>query len=265
MTVATPAALDRFRLDYAQQRASEGRAHHGAELASLPYLTSGPLARQWRVRARTFDAFVAYVVRPLADHHGRPLRILDLGAGNGWLCHRLALEGHRCTAIDIREDDVDGLGAAAELSRITPFERIVASFERLPVPDRSADLAVFNASLHYATELAPVLAEAARTLVSGGCIVVLDSPFYANEADGEAMVREKHASAGDAFGSRAPNLLALPFVEFLTRERIVRASGLRWHRLCVRYPLWYELRPLVARCKRRRAPSRFDLWLAEVR
>lgn len=258
------AVLDRFRLDYARQRASEGRSHRGAELASLPYLASGPLARQWQVRARTFDAFLARIVRPMSRRQSKPLRVLDLGAGNGWLCHRLALEGHRCTAIDIRDDDVDGLGAAAELSRIASFERVIAPFEHLPMPDRSADLAVFNASLHYATELAPVLAAASRTLAPGGCIAVLDSPFYAAEADGQAMVREKHASAADAFGSRAQNLLALPFVEFLTRERIEDASGLRWHRVRVRYPLWYELRPLIARCKRRRTPSRFDLWVTEV-
>lgn len=259
--MSTSTALDSFRVDYAQQRASEGRAHRGAELASLPYLTTGPLARQWQVRARTFDAFRKQVVNPMAD---RPLRILDLGAGNGWLCHRLALEGHRCTAIDIREDEIDGLGAAAELSRIVPFERIVAPFERLPVADCSADLAVFNASLHYATELASVLGEAVRALVPGGRIAILDSPFYRREADGKAMVREKHAASDAAFGSRAPNLLALPFIEFLTRERLERASPLRWHRLRVRYPLWYELRPFVAHLKRRRTPSRFDLWLAEV-
>jgi SAM-dependent methyltransferase len=264
MTAASPDVLDRFRRDYARQRASEGRAHSGRELASLPYLTSGRLARQWQVRARTFDAFLSQVLRPMASRRGRRLRVLDLGAGNGWLSYRLALEGHRCTALDIREDEVDGLGAAAELARIAPFERVVASFERLPVRNRSMDLAVFNASLHYAIELAPVLAGAARTLVPGGCIVILDSPFYAHESDGEAMVREKHAAADATFGSRAPNLLALPFVEFLTRQRLELASALSWRRLRVRYPVWYEVRPLVARLKRRRAPSRFDLWLAEV-
>ncbi len=259
-----PGALERFRVDYAQQRASEGRAHRGAELASLPYLASGPLARQWRVRARTFDVFLMQVVRPLARRRRRPLEVLDLGAGNGWLSYRLALEGHSCTALDIRDDEVDGLGAAAELAAIAPFERLVASFERLPLPDHSADLAVFNASLHYATALAPALAGAARTLVPGGCIAILDSPFYASEAEGDAMVREKHASAETAFGSRAPSLMALPFVEFLTRERLEQASSLAWRRLPVRYPLWYELRPLVARWQRRRAPSRFDVWVAEI-
>jgi hypothetical protein len=45
------------------------------------------------------------------------LRLVDLGAGNAWLCHRLALAGHRCAAVDIHADDVDELGAAAELTR----------------------------------------------------------------------------------------------------------------------------------------------------
>ena len=85
MTAAFPEAMERFRKDYAKQRASEGRAYSGAELATLPYLDSGPLARQWAVRARTFDAFLRLAVRPLATELRRPLGVLDLGAGKGWL------------------------------------------------------------------------------------------------------------------------------------------------------------------------------------
>jgi SAM-dependent methyltransferase len=266
--MAEAQALDRFRAGYAEQRASEGRAHRGADLASLPYLKGGPLAREWAVRTRSFDAFVKHVVNPATRRRGRPLEVLDLGAGNGWLCHRLAVEGHRCTAVDIRDDEVDGLGAAAELSRLAHFERVQAPFERLPLPGDSADVAVFNASLHYAMDLAAVMAEAARTVRSGGCIAILDSPFYPREADGEAMVREKHARGSAMFGERAATLLALPFIEFLTRDRLRQASGdlgLAWRRQRVRYPLWYELRPVTARLHGRRPPSRFDLWLADVR
>jgi hypothetical protein len=52
------------------------------------------------------------------------------------------------------------------------------------------------------------------------------------------------------------------------RETLRDASaplGLVWRRRRVGYPLWYELRPLVARLRGHRAPSRFDLWTAEVR
>jgi SAM-dependent methyltransferase len=267
VTTGFAPALEQFRMAYAAHRASEGRDHAGAELRQLPYLRASPLARQWAVRARTFDAFVARVVRPL-ETGGRALRVLDLGAGNGWLAYRLAGRGHECVAIDVREDAVDGLGAASELAGERPFERLAASFESLPLPAGEADLAVFNASLHYATDLAAVFGEAVRVLRPGGCLAILDSPFYAREADGAAMVAEKRRAGHDRFGDKAEALLGLPFIEFLTRERLEAAStpyGLAWRRHRVRYPLWYELRPLLARLRGRRAPSRFDLWTATVR
>jgi SAM-dependent methyltransferase len=258
--------VERFRSAYAEQRASEGRGYSGSELRRLPYLRSGPLSKQWQVRARTFDAFIALVVRPRSVEAG-DLRVLDLGAGNGWLSYRLAKMGHECVAIDLRDDTVDGLGAAAELARESPFDRVVASFDRLPHHDREADVTVFNASLHYATDLSKALAEAARVTRAGGCIAVLDSPFYRAEADGHAMVEEKHKTATTNFAGRAADLLALHAIEFLTHKRLIDASqqlGLVWRRNRVRYPLWYELRPLIAIFHGRRAPSRFDLWTASV-
>ena len=68
-------------------------------------------------------------------------------------------------------------------------------------------------------------------------------------------------------GARAAELLALPAIEYLTAERLARASeptGLAWRRHRVFYPLKYELRAMAARVRGRRPPSRFDLWEAVV-
>ena len=194
-----------------------------------------------------------------------PVVRLLLGAGNGWLCYRASLLGHDATAMDVRDDAVDGLGAAAgyDPHLPKPFGRVVASFEAIPAPDGAYDLVVFNAALHYAIDLGKALAEARRVIRPGGRIAILDSPFYRRAADGEAMVREKREMAARRFGGRAEALIALPCIEYLTRERLALASaplGLRWRRHRVRYPLAYELRPAVALLRRRRAPSRFDLW-----
>ncbi|MCX8477198.1 MAG: class I SAM-dependent methyltransferase [Sphingomonas sp.] len=263
----TADAHDGFRAAYAAHRAAEGRGYSGEQLLSLPYLTSGPFARQWQVRAATFDAFHRRVVRPLAAEKGRSLRVLDLGAGNGWLSYRLALDGHSCTAVDIRDDEIDGLGAARAFLARAHFTPLVAPFDALPIEVDSADIAVFNASLHYATDLPAALAEAVRVTRPGGRIAILDSPFYASARAGAAMVAQKYLSGTSTFGERAGTLLSLPFIEFLTRERLSAASvqlGLTWRRTRVLYPLWYELRPLLAAAKGARAPSRFDFWTAEV-
>jgi SAM-dependent methyltransferase len=261
----TASALRKFAEAYAAQRQAEGRGYAGDELFALPYVRSGPLARQWAVRARTFEAFMAGLVRPMAAAAGRPLVLLDLGAGNGWLSHRLTQEGHFATALDIRDDQVDGLGAGLPfLKRTDGRMRIaIAPFETIPAPDASFDMAVFNASLHYAPDLPTVLAEAARVVRPGGRLAILDSPFYRGEANGAAMVAEKTAEASRRFGDRAGTLMSLPFIEFLTRERLAKASapiGVTWRRTRVLYPLWYELRPLTARLRGARTPSRFDLW-----
>jgi SAM-dependent methyltransferase len=252
---------------YARHRAAEGRDFSGETLRSLPYLHHGPLARQWSVRARTYDAFLRRVVLPLAQARSAPLHILDLGAGNGWLCHRLCQLGHSTVAVDIRDDDIDGLGAAAawEVEWATQFTRLTASFEDLPLADGCFDLVVFNAAFHYAQNLSCALDEAIRVAMPGGIIVILDSPFYRCEADGEEMVAEKRSQGQARFGAAANVLLAQNFIEYLTPGRLSAAApALSWQRHRVLYPLWYELRPLIARLKGARTPSRFDLWTAFV-
>jgi SAM-dependent methyltransferase len=270
MTQAGGGILERFRVQYAAQRAAEGRHYTEAELFSLPYLASGPLARQWSVRARTFDAFMRCILLPLARQASRPLRVLDLGAGNGWLSYRAALAGCSATAVDLRDDTVDGLGAAAGYLRAggVGFHRVVASFDALPLAALSMDVVVFSAALHYAVDLDSVLREAHRVARPGGRLVILDSPFYRRASDGDAMVAEKRRDAPRRFGARAEALLALPVIEYLTRDRLDASCarlGLRWRRHRVTYPLWYEARALSARLRGRRPPSRFDLWESVVR
>ncbi len=252
-----------FRRAYAEHRAREGRGAHD-DVVRLPHVRRGPLADQWRVRASSFRCFLRRVLRPLARAAGRPLTVLDLGAGNGWLSYRVQRLGHRAIALDMRTDTVDGLGVARGCRdrMATPFHLVAADFERLPLHPACADLVVFNASLHYAIDLPCALRQAVWALRPEGRIAVLDSPFYPSAAAGEEMVREKQRTAARQFGDLAGPLTALPFVEYLTPERLRSASEglITWRRHRVLYPLAYELRPLIALISRRRRPSRFDVW-----
>jgi SAM-dependent methyltransferase len=268
LTSASPRA--RYLAAYARLREREGRGSGGeAELLALPYVTEGPLAPQWEVRARTYDVFARDILAPLAERLARPVRLLDLGAGNGWLSYRAVLLGHAAIALDVRMDAVDGLAAAAGYAAHLPrlFQRLAASFDDLPLASRSVDLAVFDASLHYAGTLDAALREAVRVVASGGTITILDSPFYEREEDGRAMLAERDRTTRERFPDLAEDLLAVPMIEYLTTDGLTRAGaplGLEFVRHPVVYPEWYEARFEKARRDGGRAPSRFDLWDARV-
>lgn len=258
----------RFATAYARLREAEGRGSGGErELLSLPYLTEGPMASQWVIRSRTYDAFVKRVVTPMARQSSSPLRILDLGAGNGWLSYRMTQLGHSALAVDFRTDEVDGLGAATPYHHHLGlmFGRLCASFDALPVRRRLFDIALFNASLHYAEDLSRVLSEVLRVVVPQGRIAILDSPFYGRPETGEAMVNEKRLATHRRFAELAEDLLALRSIEYLTPASLAAAAdplGLHFVRHRVWYPFRYEWRFAEAFLKRKRAPSRFDLWEA---
>ncbi|HWN44766.1 MAG TPA: class I SAM-dependent methyltransferase, partial [Thermoanaerobaculia bacterium] len=240
-----------FLRDYTRIRHAEGRGSEDPEhYLRLPDCDpSHPIAWQWQMRRQTWETFRRRVLPRLGP------KILDLGAGVGWLSHRLAGLGYQPCAVDVSVDDRDGLAAARHYAPNWP--RLQAELDRLPLADGQADAAIFNASLHYSSDYAATLREARRVLRPGGSLVILESPIYRKDESGRRMVAERHADFDRHFGTRSD---ALPSIEYLTWDRLddlARELGIRWQR----FPTWYgwrwALRPWVARLKRKREPSRF--------
>ena len=120
----------------------------------LPYEDlTGQHAEIWRIRAITYRHFLRSVLTPLdAMSEGHALRIVDLGAGNGWLASRLTERGYLVAALDLDDDPRDGLGAIVHYGDQAPAESLQASFDRLPWDDGALDLVIYNGSLHYSAE-----------------------------------------------------------------------------------------------------------------
>ena len=258
------ARLAKFVAEYEGIRAAEGRGSGNADYyLALPYRDlSGRDPPQWRIRARSHD----YLVRHLLPRGFREdaCTVIDLGAGNGWMSHRLALAGCRPCAVDLAVNHSDGLGAARHYLAClpTPFPRFRASFDRLPFDDAQFDVAVFNASFHYCRDGAATLREALRCVKPGGSVIISDTPWYPREDDGRRMLAERRLDFMARHGTSGDALDAIGFLTDARLEAMARALGIRWEVHRPWYGTAWALRPLFAALRRRRAPSRFRLYVA---
>jgi SAM-dependent methyltransferase len=248
-------AADRqtFLKQYAIIRHAEGRGSDDAVFyRALPYADSD----QWRIRAKSFDHFLDRVVAPFEKTHSRPLDILDLGAGNGWLSSRLAERGHRAIALDIFTDNRDGLGA---IRRYAQTPAVAADFDRLPFAGASFDIAIYNASFHYSSDYASTLKAVRRCLRPEGRVVILDSPLYRKPEHGETMRRERQALFEGTYGFRSEALGSIEYLDEPCLHQLARELGIAWSRSQPWYGWKWAMRPWLARLRRRRPPSRFFL------
>jgi SAM-dependent methyltransferase len=216
-----------------------------------------PHAAEWRIRRESFQHLLRWAL-PLVGSD--PIRVLDVGAGNGWLSHRLAELGHEVAAVDCLDDDEDGLGACRHYA--TTFARIQADFDALPLAPAQFDLVVFNGSLHYSPNVCATLAQAHRVLAPGGTLVAMDSPTFRHENDGHAMVAEKLRRFRSEYGLSD---IVHPSIGFLTLDCLAKATvplGLSGRFLRSRGPLGWRARRELAWIRLRRAPAAFGVWIA---
>lgn len=258
----------RFVSEYAAIRQREGRGSITPKYyLNLPYRDlSGRNQWQWQIRARSFRCLERKFLPEVERKSGGSLAVLDIGAGNGWLSYRLGLRGHDCVALDLLDNDSDGLGATRHYrdSLRWPIAAIQAEMDHLPFADREFDVAIFNASFHYSENFPRTLSETIRCVRPGGAVVILDTPWYERDESGRAMVLEKHAQFEKQYGTRSDSIASL---EYLTPERLralERACSIQWKFVEPWYGWKWAMRPLQASLQGRRAPSRFRLFWATV-
>lgn len=215
----------------------------------LPHVApDAPHAKIWRVRAVTFKS--------LLRHLARPSTLLDVGAGNGWLSYQLLKRGHTMVSLDLNDDARDGLGAREVYP--LPLECAQADMQQLPFAGEQFDAVIFNASLHYTTNLEGALESSLRVLKPDGKLFVMDSPMYRERASGDAMLNAKARSFQETYGIE----LTREQRGYLTFDDF-KSVALHW--------TWHEsvadwrtkLRAASARRRGKREPARFGVMVGE--
>jgi ubiquinone/menaquinone biosynthesis C-methylase UbiE len=253
----------RFIADYETVRRAEGRGGTSADYyRALPFKDLSGLHRaDWRIRARSFTALVK-ILTQLQNPLERSLKILDLGAGNGWLSNRLSAQGDRVIAVDLLVNEQDGLGAWKNYEH--SFTPVQAEFNHLPIMDHFADAVIFNASFHYSEDYNTTLKEALRVTSRAGLIIIIDSPVYRRDASGEKMVAEREAQFTQKYGFASDNLQSESYLTYSRLKELAQKLSLKWQFITPFYGLRWMFRPLISALFRRREPAKFHLLVGKI-
>ena len=132
---------------------------------------SGPDARERQlVPGRSWAAWARAL-----GHLLPPLRVADLGCGDGYLTIEASRWASRVIAIDRSRPVLERARALAKRRGVRNITWRQGEIERVPLRDGSVDVAILSQALHHAAGSGDApLAEAARIVVPGGRVLVLD-------------------------------------------------------------------------------------------
>jgi SAM-dependent methyltransferase len=102
-------------------------------------------------------------------------RVLDLGCGAGHAGFAVAAAGGIVTAVDTSERMLETARLLADERGLRSYTAVRADVSALPFADSTFDGVISRYSAHHWPDIAAALAEAARVLTTGGCIVVIDT------------------------------------------------------------------------------------------
>ena len=153
----------------------------------------------------------------------------------------------------------DGLGARIHYAQ--PFMAMQAEFACLPLAGEQFDLAIFNASMHYAERYESALAEALRVLQPGSLLVIMDTPFYRRPESGAQMVRERASQFRQKFGTASDSLASENFLTSGRLGELAESLKLEWRFFYAQLRLRGRLMRWVSSLRLGRELARFPiLW-----
>jgi len=142
--------------------------------------------KEWQVRKRSAKRLLDYLKEKI-----KPLSILEIGCGNGWLSSMLlTIKGSKVTGIDVNEPEIM---QAKRLFKNERLDFICAGFDPTMFSGQKFDVILFAASIQYFPSLKNILQSALSCLNGNGEIHIIDTNFYSlNQVEGAARRTEQY-------------------------------------------------------------------------
>ena len=141
-------------------------AHTGPDTRDARQLVPG---RSWAAWSRALGLLMP------------PVKVADLGCGEGYLAIEAARWASRVIAVDRSEVVLDRARALAHRRRVANIVWRKGELEKLPIKDATVDVAMLSQALHHARDPVRAVAEAARITCPGGRVLVLDLRTHQEE------------------------------------------------------------------------------------
>ena len=175
---------DNFEEKYISLRKKENRLYTDEQVTWLPEIErSHPHYKEWEARKNSSDKLIQHL-----SNKRRELNILEVGCGNGWLCHQLSkIPGSNVAGVDINKTELDQ--AKRVFDELENVEFFIGGIDNEKVRSEKFDAIVFAASIQYFSSLDSIIPSAIPLLHRGGEIHILDSHFYRSSEIEEARKR----------------------------------------------------------------------------
>ena len=162
-----------FEQMYQKVREKEKRNYTDEEVANLPDIAPHhPFHKEWQLRAFSCNKQIEYL-----KNMNRPLEILEVGCGNGWLSAKLAdMLQASVTGIDINSPELEQ--AKKVFGKKENLNFLLCDIQSELLQDKLFDVIVFAASIQYFTLLKKIIENAQQHLRLNGEILIIDSNFY---------------------------------------------------------------------------------------
>ncbi len=141
-------------------------AHAGPDTRDARQLVPG---RSWAAWSRALGLLLP------------PLKVADLGCGEGYLTIEAARWASRVIAVDRSAVVLKRARSLAQRRHVSNVIWKKGELEKLPLRDESVDVAMLSQALHHAVDPTRAVAEAARVTVPGGRVLVLDLRTHREE------------------------------------------------------------------------------------
>lgn len=161
-----------FQEQYLLLREKEGRIYSDGEVAELPDISADHIHfREWQLRKESAARLKKYLQRR------KPESVLEVGCGNGWLCHLLSSgSNYSITGVDVNETEL--LQARRVFGHVPDILFFSGSIDADEIKDKKFDIVIFASSVQYFGSLINIVIASFGKLKPAGEVHILDTAFY---------------------------------------------------------------------------------------